>query len=138
MLPSTTDELGVYLRKIAKTPLLSRDNERATAEKICQTRHKFLSRLLANDYSLRIVLAAARKAADHKLRIDHVVDVQGIDVAARQEAFERLHAGVKVLQRALRKNRRDLRIAGDRQQPAERRQEARQLLLRPTTSSTYK
>ena len=130
MLPSATDELGVYLRKIAKTPLLSRDNERATAEKVCQTRHKFLSRLLAIDYSLRIVLAAARKAADHKLRIDHVVDVQGIDVAARQEAFERLHAGVKVLQRALRKNRRDLRIAGDRQQAAERRQEARQLLLR--------
>ena len=44
--------------------------------------------------------------------------------------IERLHAGVKVLRRALRKNRRDLRIAGDRQQPAERRKEARQLLLR--------
>ena len=61
MLPSTPDELGVYLRKIAKTPLLSRDNERATAERFCRTRHKFLTQLLANDYSLRIVLAAARR-----------------------------------------------------------------------------
>ena len=108
----------------------SRDNEVAIAEKVCQTRRTFLTRLLANDYSLRVVLAAARKAAEHKLRIDHVVDVQGIDAAARQEAYDRLHAGMKVLRRALRKNRRDLRIAGDRQQPAERRKDARQLLLR--------
>ena len=68
----------MYLRKIARTPLLSNDNEVAAAEKVCQTRHTFLTRLLANDYSLRVVLAAARKAAEHKLRIDHVVDVQGI------------------------------------------------------------
>ena len=130
MLPRTPDEMGIYLRKIAKTPLLSRDNELATAEKVCQTRRKFLSRLLANDYSLRVVLTAARKAAEHKLRIDHVVDVQGIDMAARQAAYDRLHAGVKILRRALHKNRRDLRIAGDSQQPAERRKDARRLLLR--------
>ena len=109
---------------------MDRDHELAIAEKVCRTRRTFLTRLLANDYSLRVVLAAALKAAEHKLRIDRVVDIQGIDAAARQEAFERLHAGVTVLQRALRKNRRDLRIAGDRQQPAERRKEARQLLLR--------
>ena len=101
MLPRTPDEMGMYLRKIARTPLLSQDNEVATAEKVCQTRRTFLSRLLANDYSLRVVLAAARKAAEHKLRIDHVVDVQGINMAARQEAYDRLHAGVKVLRRAL-------------------------------------
>jgi RNA polymerase primary sigma factor len=120
----------MYLRKIAKTPLLDRDHEVATAENVCQTRRTFLTRLLANDYSLRVVLAAARKAAEHKLRIDHVVDVQGIDAVARQEAFGRLHAGVKVLRRALHKNLRDLRIAGDRQQPAKRRKDARQLLRR--------
>ncbi len=130
MLPHTTDEMGMYIKEIAATPLLDRDHERALAEKVCRTRRTFLTRLLANDYSLRFVLAAARKAAQHKLRIDHVVDVQGIAAAARQEAFERLHAGVRVLQRALSKDRRDLRIAGDPQQPAERRQEARQLLLR--------
>ena len=130
MLPRTPDELGMYLRKIARTPLLSNDNEVAAADTVCQTRHTFLTRLLANDYSLRVVLAAARKAAEHKLRIDHVVDVQGITAAARQEAFDRLHAGVKLLRRVLRKNRRDLRIIGDRQQPAERRKATRQLLLR--------
>jgi len=120
----------MYLRKIARTPLLSRDDEVATAEKVCQTRRTFLTRLLANDYSLRVVLASARKAAEHKLRIDRVVDVQGIDKVARQEAYHRLHAGVKVLQRVLRKNRQDLRIVGDRQQTAERRKEVRQSLFR--------
>ena len=55
---------------------------------------------------------------------------KGSTAAARQEAYDRLHAGVKVLRRALRKNRRDLRIAGDPRQPAERRKDARQLLLR--------
>ena len=130
MLPRTTDEMGMYLKKIAGTPLLDRDHEAAIAEEVCRTRRAFLTRLLASDYSLRVVLAVARKAAENKLRIDHVVDVRGIDVAARREAYDRLHAGVRVLQRALHRNRRDLRIAGDRQQPAERRQEARQLLLR--------
>jgi RNA polymerase sigma factor (sigma-70 family) len=120
----------MYLRKIGRTPLLNRGDEVATAEKVCQTRRALLTRLLAGDYPLRVVLAAARKAAEHKLRIDRVVDVQGIDAAARQEAFGRLGAGVSVLQRALRANRRDLRIAGDARQPAERRKDARQLLLR--------
>ncbi len=130
MLPRTPDEMGMYLRKIAGTPLLDRDHEAATAEKVCRTRRKFLTRLLANDYSLRVVLAAARKAAEHKLRIDHVIDVQGIDAAARREAYDRLDAGVKVLRRALRRNRRDQRIAGDRRQPAEKRKDARQSLFR--------
>ena len=130
MLPRTTDETGMYLRKIAGTPLLDREQEVATAEEVRRTRRAFLTRLLAGDYSLRSVLATARKAAEHKLRIDHVVDIQGIDLAARQEAFDRLHAGVKVLQLALRRNRRDLRIVADRQQPAEKRKVARQSLLR--------
>jgi len=130
MLPRTPDEIGMYLRKIGKTPLLSRDNEVAIAENVCRTRRAFLTRLLANDYALRVVLAAARKAAEHKLRIDYVVDVQGIDMAARQAADDRLHAGLKVLRRVLRRNRRDLRTAGDRQRPAESRKDARQLLLR--------
>jgi RNA polymerase sigma factor (sigma-70 family) len=128
MLPRTPDEMGMYLRKIASTPLLSREHELATAEKVCQTRRRLLTRLLASDYSLRVVLTAARKAAEHKLRIDHVVDVQGITAAARQEAYQRLHAGVKVLQGALRKNRRDLQLARDRQQPAEARSAARRSL----------
>ena len=103
MLPRTPDEMGMYLRKIAKTPLLDREKEAASAEKVCETRRALLTKLLANDYSLRLVLAAARKAAEHKLRIDHVVNVQGIDAAARQEAFHRLDAGVKVLRRVLRR-----------------------------------
>ncbi|MEI8371405.1 MAG: sigma-70 family RNA polymerase sigma factor [Planctomycetota bacterium] len=130
MLTRTPDEMGMYLRKIAMTPLLSREHEVATAEKVCQTRRTFLTRLLANDYSLRVVLAAARKAAEHKLRIDHVINVQGIDRAARLDAYNRLQAGVKVLQRTLRKNRQDLRIIEDRQQTAESRRDARHSLFR--------
>jgi RNA polymerase primary sigma factor len=129
-LPNTIDELGTYLRKIAETPLLGRDEEAAIAEKVCRTRRAFLTRLLAGDYALRVVLAAARKAAAHKLRIERVVDVQGIDMAARQAAYDRLDAGVKLLRRTLGKNRRDLRTAGNRQQPAETRMDARRLLLR--------
>ena len=130
MLPRTPDDLGMYLRKIVKTPLLSRDRETAIAEKVCRTRRTFLTRLLANDYALRVVLTAARKAVEHKLRIDQVVDVHGIDMAARQAACDRLHAGVKLLRRVLGRNRRDRRTAGDRRQPAETRKAARQLLRR--------
>ncbi len=124
------DETGMYLRRIAKTPLLNPQCELLLAERICHTRVALLTRIMANDYALRVVLAAARKAAAHKLRIDYVIDVQGIDVAARQEAFKRLEAGIKLLRRTLRRNRRDMRIAGDRRQPAEARKVARQSLRR--------
>ena len=50
----------------------------ATAEKVCRTRRAFLTRLLSSDRALRMVLASARRAAAHKLRIDFVVDVQGV------------------------------------------------------------
>jgi RNA polymerase primary sigma factor len=129
MLPHSPDELGIYLRRIARTPLLGREEELAAAERVRQTRRALLTRLLASDFALRFVLAAARDAAAHRLRIDHVVDVQGIDAAARKDAFERLHAGVEVLQRALQRNRRDLRIASDRQQLAEKRKEARRSIF---------
>jgi RNA polymerase primary sigma factor len=124
------DEMGMYLRKIARTPLLDREGEQATAAKVCRTRRIFLTRLLANDRSLRIVLAAARKARAHKLRIDHVVDVQGIDAAARREAFSRLESGIRMLEAALRRNRRDRRIARDRARPADQRRTAHESLRR--------
>src|SRR6516162_3506931 len=110
MSPLAIDEMGMYLRKIARTPLLSREGELAVAEKVCQTRRAYLTRLLANDYALRLVLTSARRASIHKLRIDYVVDVQGIDAAARREAFTRLEEGIRVLEKTLRRNRRDLRV----------------------------
>ena len=42
MLPSVSDELGIYLRKIAETPLLSREDERAIAEKVCRSASRSL------------------------------------------------------------------------------------------------
>ena len=124
------DDVGMYLRRIAKTPLLDRQREKAMADEVCRTRRAFLTRLLATDYSLRVVLAAAQKAARRELRIDHVVEVVGIDVRSRQEAFDRLHAGIRMLRRALRTNRKELPIAGDRQQAVRRREAARQSLRR--------
>jgi RNA polymerase primary sigma factor len=135
MLPRTPDEMGIYLRKITRTPLLDRDHETVIAQRVGQTRRALLTRLLANDYSLRVVLRAALKAVDHKVRIDYVVDAQGIDASARREAFGRLHLGVEMLQRSLRRNRRDLRIARDRRQPAEKRAAARTSLARRRRSA---
>jgi len=126
----TIDEMGMYLRKIARTPLLSREGELRIAEKVCRTRRAYLTRLLADDRSLRLVLSAARRASQHKLRVDHVVDVSGINAAARREAFTRLDEGIHVLRRTLRRNRRDLRITSDPALSAEQRQSARRMLLR--------
>jgi RNA polymerase primary sigma factor len=128
----------MYLRKIARTPLLSREDERAVAENVCRTRRAFLTRLLANDYALRTVLAAARKAKIHKLRIDYVVDVQGIDAAARREAFTRLEEGIRVLERTLRRNRSDLRFACDRTLSADERAAARRSLQRRRRAAARK
>ena len=57
------DETGMYLRRIAKTPLLNPQCELLLAERICHTRVALLTRIMANDLRLRVVLAQARKAA---------------------------------------------------------------------------
>ena len=41
MSPLAIDEMGIYLRKIARTPLLSRESELAVAEKVCRTPPRF-------------------------------------------------------------------------------------------------
>ncbi len=138
MSPLAIDEMGIYLRKIARTPLLDRESELAVAEKVCRTRRAFLTPLLANDYALRLVLAAARKASNHKLRIDYVVDVQGIDAAARREAFTRLEEGIRVLKRTLARNRRDLRIVIDRTLSAEQKAAAQRSLFRRRRAAARK
>jgi RNA polymerase sigma factor (sigma-70 family) len=134
----TIDEMGMYLRKIARTPLLSREGELAIAEKVCRARRTFLTRLLASDRALRMVLASARRAAARKLRIDYVVDVEGITIPARREAFTRLNEGVRVLQSALKRNRRDRLTSLDRTLPDERRQTARKCLLRRRRAAAVK
>jgi RNA polymerase primary sigma factor len=138
MSPLAIDEMGMYLRKIARTPLLSREGERSVAEKVCRTRRALLTRLLANDYALRLVLDSARRASNHKLRIDYVVDVQGIDAAARREAFTRLEEGIQVLERTLRRNRRDLRIVVDRTLSADQTAAARKMLFRRRRAAARK
>jgi hypothetical protein len=80
------DELGMYLRNITRTPLLSREAESAIAAKVCRTRRSYLTRLLADDRALRMLLASAQRAVAHRLRIDYVLDVQGISAAARRSA----------------------------------------------------
>jgi RNA polymerase primary sigma factor len=130
MSPVAVDELGIYLRRIARTPLLSREEELEAAGRVCRARQNYLTRLLANDVSLRMVLASALKASARKLRIDFVVDIQGIDAAARREAYVRLDEGIRVLRGTLRRNRRDARIAADTARPEGDREAARRLLVR--------
>lgn len=132
------DELGMYLRNITRTPLLSREAESAIAAKVCRTRRSYLTRLLADDRALRMLLASAQRAVAHRLRIDYVLDVQGISAAARREAFCRLDEGVRILQRVLRRNRRDRHIAADPKRPAAEREAARRSLLRRRRAAARK
>ena len=73
-----------------------------------------------------------------KLRIDYVIDVQGITIAARQEAFTRLDEGIRVLRTALRRNRRDRRVARDPAASDECRQAARRSLHRRRRAAAVK
>ncbi len=124
------DDLGVYLREIAATPLMSREEELAAAKKVAETRRRFAACLLAMDCVLKSVTAMFRQAANRAIRVDHVVEVQGSNLTARRHAFQRVSAGAAAIQSLLRENESDFSTAPDKRRSMCRRRAAWRRLMR--------
>jgi RNA polymerase primary sigma factor len=112
-------------------PLLSRQEELATARRIARTRHNLRLAILANDYVLRSALCVVDDVLTGRLRLEQAVDVTLTDPSLSGSLLRRIEANRRTLDHLLRKNRHDFLAVADRKlSPSGRRRILRRLALR--------
>jgi RNA polymerase primary sigma factor len=112
-------------------PLLSRQEELATARRIARARHNLRLAILANDYVLRSAMCVVDDVLTGRLRLEQAVDVSLTDPSLSGGLLRRIEANRRTLEHLLRKDRHDFRALANRKMPAsERRRTLRRLGLR--------
>ena len=64
------DPVRMYLMQMGEIPLLTRDEEIASAKKIEETRTRFRNWMLATDFVLQAAVTSLEKVRDGELRLD--------------------------------------------------------------------
>ncbi|HVX13208.1 MAG TPA: sigma-70 family RNA polymerase sigma factor [Pirellulales bacterium] len=125
------DPVRIYLMQMGEIPLLTRDQEVASAKEIDRTRRRYRTTLLASDFLLQGAVALLKKVRDGELRLDRTVDVSVTDAVEKKRIMARLHPNLKTLDHLLKQNERDFRTAISRSaKMADRRSAWRRLVLR--------
>ncbi|HEX7379999.1 MAG TPA: sigma-70 family RNA polymerase sigma factor [Pirellulales bacterium] len=125
------DPVRIYLMQMGEIPLLTRDQEIASAKEIDRTRRRYRTTLLASDFLLQGAVALLKKVRDGELRLDRTVDVSVTDAVQKKRIMARLHPNLKTLDHLLKQNERDFRTAISRSATlADRRAAWRRLVLR--------
>lgn len=125
------DPVRIYLMQMGEIPLLTRDQEIASAKEIDRTRRRYRMTLLASDFLLQGAVALLKKVRDGELRLDRTVDVSVTDAVQKKRIMARLHPNLKTLDHLLKQNERDFRTAISRSATlADRRAAWRRLVLR--------
>ncbi|HEV3005527.1 MAG TPA: sigma-70 family RNA polymerase sigma factor [Pirellulales bacterium] len=125
------DPVRIYLMQMGEIPLLTRDEEVASAKQIDRTRRKYRLSLLGNDFILQGAVTLLKKIRDGELRLDRTVDVSVTDAVEKRETMCRLGPNLHTLDHLLRQNRRDFAVAISRsRRRSERRAAWKRLVLR--------
>ncbi|HEV3022752.1 MAG TPA: sigma-70 family RNA polymerase sigma factor, partial [Pirellulales bacterium] len=125
------DPVRIYLMQMGEIPLLTRDEEVASAKQIDRTRRKYRLSLLGNDFILQGAVTLLKKIRDGELRLDRTVDVSVTDAVEKRETMCRLGPNLHTLDHLLRQDRRDFAVAISRsRRRSERRAAWKRLVLR--------
>ncbi len=123
--------IRTYLMQMGDIPLLNRQEELATAQRIARTRHNLRLAILANDYVLQSALCIVDDVLTGRMRLEQAVEVTLTDPSLSGGLLRRIEANRRTLEHLLRKDRHDFRAVANRKLPAnERRQTLRRLELR--------
>ncbi len=127
---SLDDPVRMYLMQMGRIPLLTREEEIASAVKIEETREKFRNHMLATDFMLEGAVDLLEKVRDGQLRLDRTIEVSVTNKAEKKRIMQRLVPNVVTLRAMLRLNQVDFEIAINRNNREEQRVEAWQSLVR--------
>ena len=125
------DPVRIYLMQMGEIPLLTRDQEIASAKEIDRARRRYRTTLLASDFLLQGAVALLKKVRDGELRLDRTVDVSVTDAQEKKRIMARLHPNLKTLDHLLKQNEHDFHVVMSRRaKMADRRAAWRRLVLR--------
>jgi RNA polymerase primary sigma factor len=115
------DPVRMYLTQMGEIPLLTRQREIALAKQIEITRRKFRAKLLECDYVLQHAVRTLRRVYHNELPFDRTVQVSETNSLEKQQIVGRFPLNLQTLERVVRRNHNDYRVATDKSRPAAER-----------------
>ena len=123
MVAITSDTIREYLSEIDRIPMLSRDEELATAQGIERTRARLRRLILGNGCVQQFVLKQLKTIGAGETRIEHLLDVPFNDVDAKRRHRTALDVTIHNVDRRLTQSRRRFNKAVAREIPITERRE---------------
>ncbi|MFK7736441.1 MAG: sigma-70 family RNA polymerase sigma factor [Pirellulaceae bacterium] len=108
---STDDPVRMYLMQMGQIPLLTRQEEIASAQKIECTRSKYRHWMLATDFMLQGACKLLEQVRDSKLRLDRTIEVSVTNAAEKKAIMKRIVPNINTLRRLLILNHHDYFLA---------------------------
>lgn len=127
---STDDPVRMYLMQMGEIPLLTRDEEIASAKKIEKTRSKYRHWMLATDFMLQGACKLLEQVRDSKLRLDRTIEVSVTNAAEKKAIMKRIVPNINTLRHLLIQNHHDYFVAINRKATSTARSEAWMRLTR--------
>jgi RNA polymerase primary sigma factor len=124
------DPIRIYLMQMGEIPMLSRQEEIASAKRIEGTRLRFRYALLGTDFVLQAAVAMLEKVGEGKLRLDRTVEVSVTDIREKRHIMGVLEPNLKTLRELLRRNGHDYLLAVSKRQARSARRAAWHRLIR--------
>ncbi len=118
------DPVRMYLTQMGEIPLLTRKQEIALAKRIEITRRRFRAKLLECDYVIQMAYKTLKRVHDGELPFDRTVQVSVTDRLEKEQILGRIPHNLGTLDRLLKRNRHDYRVALSKSQPKARRRRA--------------
>ena len=118
------DPVRMYLTQMGEIPLLTRQREIQLARQIESTRLKFRTKLLECDYVLQHSVRTLKRVFDNELPFDRTVQVSDSDNLEKRQIMGRFPYNLQSLEKIIRRNARDYKVATSRSHTAEERAKA--------------
>ncbi len=118
------DPVRMYLMQMGEIPMLSRDEEVSSAQRIEITRTRFRRTMLCNDLMLHGAAELLEKVAAGKLRLDRTIEISVTNTEEKKRILRRIGPNLQTIHHLLAQNQIDFRIATNRHRSQARRHAA--------------
>ncbi|NLS90822.1 MAG: sigma-70 family RNA polymerase sigma factor [Planctomycetaceae bacterium] len=108
MVAAPSDTIREYLAEVNRIPMLSREEELATARRVERSRAELCRLILHSGFAERSLLRQLKRVEEGTLRIEHLLDVPFNDVAEKCRLRRALTRNVQEIERDMNRSRTQL------------------------------